>query len=140
MKRILFALLVFVFVFLAACSGGGKPVPVDPPKDPETIIPNPEGKDCWKKYVHQDSRHEYVTIYDQDKERTAFTIYWDNHLYTENSLGKATTTARRYRPHSNMMNQQICQKQQLYITITMYKIHTLFLMVISIILSVMFVR
>jgi hypothetical protein len=108
MKRILFALLVFVFVFLAACSGGGKPVPVDPPKDLETIIPNPEGKDCWKKYVHQDSRHEYVTIYDQDKERTAFTIYWDNHLYTgkftwkSNDNGKTVTATLEYDESTNL--------------------------------------
>ena len=94
-----FALLpLFVFCFLSCVSRRRhNSVPVDPPIGFETIIPNPEGKDCWKKYVHRDSRHEYVTIYDQDKERTAFTIYWDNHLYTgkftwkSNDNGKTVT-------------------------------------------------
>ena len=58
--------------------------------------------------MHQDSRHEYVTIYDQDKERTAFTIYWDNHLYTgkftwkSNDNGKTVTATLEYDESTNL--------------------------------------
>ncbi|HEY8395609.1 MAG TPA: hypothetical protein VIK96_02410 [Bacilli bacterium] len=82
MNKYFLILMLFVIVFVAGCSGGSNiGSPVEPPRDPETVYNSPVGTDCWKKYVRSDSRYQYVTIYDQDKDHTAFTINWNSTLY-----------------------------------------------------------
>ncbi len=108
MKNLLFTLLVFVMIFLFGCDGGGQPQnPVDPPRDPETVYPNPVGNDSWKKYVREDSRHEYVTIDDQDKDETSFTISWGGTIYLgyftwSSSDGKTVDASLIYESSTNL--------------------------------------